>query len=65
MSGVMKAIGMAPKAPKLAEPTRMPTTDKTDEIERQRKKLMTRGASEGRESTRLSGGDYSGTILGG
>ena len=63
MSKVMSAIGLAPKMPKMQEAVRMPTTDKTQEIEMQRKKLAERGAMQGRQSTNLSG-DYSGTILG-
>lgn len=62
MGGLKKMF--SPKLPKAPDPIRMPTGDKTEEIEAERKKLMARSKSGGRESTRLSGGDYGGTILG-
>jgi hypothetical protein len=53
MSGLGKMFGGG--MPKQAA-VRMPDTDKTDEIEAQRRKLRSAAKTGGRESTNLTGG---------
>lgn len=53
MSGLGKMFGGG--MPKQA-PVRMPDTDKTDEIEAQRRKMRASSMKGGRESTNLTGG---------
>jgi hypothetical protein len=62
MSSFGKLFGGGPKA---QAPVRMPDTDKTDEIEAQRRKLRMGAMKGGRESTNMTGvGSYLNDTLG-